>query len=195
MNKRRLVLGLCIAALLATVTVAAGPEPEAHDIVTVMDTETNQLFGALSPAGQGLMSQVWEQIRETAPREVWESQIAQYTRAFHEHELGEDGSGVGSGVVDAMGRSCTIVKSLAMTWRYTSAITGSYCTMDELSVNVVVQGFWGAGVNACGNCNVVLAWVLQPSQCGTWTAVSTHVWGYNPSGIAWLNKREYECGS
>ncbi len=95
MTKKRLpltasiVVILVIAVTATAVLVAPGRADPGIGIQSVMDHETSQLFEELSPAGQDLVSQVWEQIRETAPEHAWEDQVASYVRAFYKHEQEE----------------------------------------------------------------------------------------------------------
>ena len=69
------------------------PPTEEIDIHDVMDQVTTQLFEELSSPHLDLMIQIWERIRETAPRDAYGQQVAHYVRTLHEVEHGEEGGG------------------------------------------------------------------------------------------------------
>ena len=184
MTKKTRAFFIWFALMLAVAGVAAGP-PETG-FRAVMDKGTAQLFSEIPAPGQELMERIWDRmLAEGSPRHAWEGHVVSHIKAIHEAVYGEDGRQEG----ELAQSGCSQVVSTSIQYLDTDSLTGSFCPMDFLRVNLHMwNGFFAYDV--CDDCYLAYARLAQPTQHGYATASGVHEWQYPAGGGASFDQRD-----
>ena len=125
------------------------------------------------------MERIWDRmLAEGSPSYAWEGHVESHIKAIHESVYGEDGKQEG----ELAQSGCNKVVDTSIRYRDTSSLTGSFCLMDYLKVNLHMWSIPAHAYDVCDDCYLAYARLTQPTQHGYYTASGYHEWGYPAGG-------------
>lgn len=171
--KRLLTIGvtLLVAVILGGATPPVDEEPSFP--MSMLSAHAQEAYGGLTDGGQGLVNLAWTEIQANAPAQFQATELERFVNAVHEFEedMPDDV------LLDNRPRRARMVKSTSMSVGWTSAITGTYLTNEQLIVRVYVSGNrpYGGSSNVCEDCTLVYTGVsAPPNKPGHYSAVGNH---------------------